>query len=161
MMPGMDGKELFSLTREDEALAGIPFIFLTARASEEEKIESLGSGAADYLVKPFRAEELLAKVEAVLTNREGGLKEAERRIKRALYGEDGLGSLVSDAALSRLGLTDAELEVAHVLLTGKSDKEIADELGCTQRSVSNRVSAILRKTGSRGRADFIASVGKG
>ena len=62
MMPGMDGQELLHRLRKDERYAGLPFIFLTARASEEEKIESLGSGAADYLVKPFRAEELVAKV---------------------------------------------------------------------------------------------------
>jgi len=161
MMPGMGGKELLARMREDARYAGLPFVFLTARASEEEKIESLGDGAADYLVRPFRPEELLAKVEAVLTVREEGLREAERRIKRALYDDERPGGRDIEAELRRLDLPERELAVARILAQGKGDKEIADELGCSPRTVSNRVASILRKTGARGRAEFIASLGKG
>jgi signal transduction histidine kinase/DNA-binding NarL/FixJ family response regulator len=160
MMPGMDGKELLARMRKNERYAGLPFIFLTARVSEEEKIESLGEGAIDYLVKPFRAEELLAKVEAALALREEGLKEAERRIKRALY-EDGPSSERDlEAELGRFGLSESELVVARILVMGRSDKEIADELKCSTRTVSNRVASILHKSGARGRADLIASLGR-
>jgi signal transduction histidine kinase/DNA-binding response OmpR family regulator len=160
MMPGMDGKELLARMRKEERYAGLPFIFLTARASEEEKIESLGEGAIDYLVKPFRAEELLAKVEAALALREEGLKEAERRIKRALYEDGYSGGRDLEAELGRLGLSEGEFAVARVLVQGMSDKEIAYELKCSPRTVSNRVAAILHKFGARGRSDFIASLGK-
>jgi signal transduction histidine kinase/DNA-binding response OmpR family regulator len=160
MMPGMDGKELLARMRAEERCAGLPFIFLTARASEEEKIESLGEGAADYLVKPFRAEELLAKVGAALALREGGLKEAERRIKRALYEDDPSSGRDIEAQLGRFSLSGGELLVARILAQGKSDKEIADELGCSPRTVSNRVTSILHKSGARGRADFIVSLGR-
>jgi DNA-binding CsgD family transcriptional regulator len=59
-----------------------------------------------------------------------------------------------------LGLSDGELEVARILAQGKSDKEIADELGCSPRTASNRVASILRKAKARGRADFIVSLGR-
>jgi DNA-binding response OmpR family regulator len=160
MMPGMDGKELLARMREDERFAGLPFIFLTARASEEEKLESLDSGAVDYLVKPFRAEELLAKAEAILTFRDEGLKEAERRIKRALFAEDSGAGGDIEAQLERFALSGGELLVARILVQGKSDKEIAEELKCSPRTVSNRVASILHKSGARGRSEFIASLSR-
>jgi two-component system, sensor histidine kinase ChiS len=160
MMPGMDGKELLRRMRGDERHAGLPFIFLTARSSDEEKIECLGSGAVDYLVKPFRPEELLAKAEAVLAIREEGFKEAERRIKGALYGDESSGRGM-EAEFARLGLSESELAVARILVQGKSDKEIALELSCSPKSASNKVASILRKTKTRGRAEFIASLGRG
>jgi signal transduction histidine kinase len=64
MMPGLDGFELLRAIRADEALARIPVILLSARAGEEAKVEGLGAGADDYLIKPFAARELLARVAA-------------------------------------------------------------------------------------------------
>ncbi|HEU0060780.1 MAG TPA: response regulator [Hyphomicrobiaceae bacterium] len=63
MMPGLDGFQLLAKLREDAALHDVPVIFLSARAGEEAKIEGLRAGADDYLVKPFSARELLARVE--------------------------------------------------------------------------------------------------
>ncbi len=62
MMPGMDGYELLQALRADERTRGIPVILLSARAGEESRIEGLAAGADDYLVKPFSARELLARV---------------------------------------------------------------------------------------------------
>jgi signal transduction histidine kinase len=66
MMPRMDGFELLSTLRADPALGDIPVIVLSARAGEESRIEGLSAGADDYLVKPFHARELLARVGAIL-----------------------------------------------------------------------------------------------
>jgi PAS domain S-box-containing protein len=62
MMPGMDGYELLQALRAGERTRGIPVILLSARAGEESRIEGLAAGADDYLVKPFSARELLARV---------------------------------------------------------------------------------------------------
>ncbi|MDE2487760.1 MAG: response regulator [Alphaproteobacteria bacterium] len=64
MMPRLDGFGLLKAIREAPLLAGTPVIMLSARAGEEAKVEGLDAGADDYLVKPFAARELLARVNA-------------------------------------------------------------------------------------------------
>ncbi|MET0242664.1 MAG: ATP-binding protein, partial [Flavitalea sp.] len=66
MMPRIDGFGLLKIVRENEAVKTTPFIFLSARAGEESRVEGLQAGADDYLVKPFSAKELFAKVESTI-----------------------------------------------------------------------------------------------
>lgn len=66
MMPNMNGFELLSAIRDDEQLQTIPVILLSARAGQEATIEGLEKGANDYLVKPFYAGELIARIKAQL-----------------------------------------------------------------------------------------------
>ncbi len=66
MMPRLDGLGLLKALRNDAALGDIPVILLSARAGEEARVEGLDAGADDYLVKPFSARELLARVSARL-----------------------------------------------------------------------------------------------
>lgn len=62
MMPGMDGFALLQHLRSDEATRTTPVIMLSARAGDEARSEGLEAGADDYLVKPFAARELFARV---------------------------------------------------------------------------------------------------
>jgi PAS domain S-box-containing protein len=64
MMPHLDGFGLLRAIREDSALAGTPVILLSARAGEESRVEGLEADADDYLIKPFAARELMARVAA-------------------------------------------------------------------------------------------------
>ncbi|HEX3580866.1 MAG TPA: ATP-binding protein [Thermoanaerobaculia bacterium] len=66
MMPRVDGLQLLKTLRQDERTRNLPVILLSARAGEEAKVEGIESGADDYLVKPFSARELLARVEGHL-----------------------------------------------------------------------------------------------
>ncbi|MDP9799423.1 PAS domain S-box-containing protein [Catenuloplanes nepalensis] len=66
MMPALDGFGLLSAIRADPALAGTPVVLVTARAGEATAIEGLLAGADDYVVKPFTARELVARVAAQL-----------------------------------------------------------------------------------------------
>ncbi len=66
MMPRMDGFALLSTIRNDETLADLPVIMLSARAGEEAQVEGLTRGADDYLAKPFSARELLARVSGTI-----------------------------------------------------------------------------------------------
>ena len=62
MMPGMDGFGVLRAIRSDPSLNMTPVILVSARAGEESRVEGLEAGADDYLVKPFTARELLARV---------------------------------------------------------------------------------------------------
>lgn len=69
MMPGVDGFGLLSAVRSHPELHGTPVILLSARAGEESRVEGLRAGADDYIVKPFSARELHARVESHLALR--------------------------------------------------------------------------------------------
>src|SRR5579862_95235 len=66
MMPRLDGFGLLKAIRGDESLSATPVVLLSARAGEEAAVEGLDTGADDYVVKPFTARELLARVRANL-----------------------------------------------------------------------------------------------
>jgi two-component system phosphate regulon response regulator PhoB len=65
-LPGMTGIELCRLIRRDPTLATLPVLFLTAHASSRDVVEAFASGADDYVVKPFRAPELGARIFGLL-----------------------------------------------------------------------------------------------
>lgn len=77
MMPEMDGLEVLSKLRSQEAYKNIPIIMATAKGTEMDKISGLNSGADDYLVKPFGVMEMVARVKAVL-----------RRTIKAVHADD-------------------------------------------------------------------------
>ena len=84
MMPRLDGFGLLKALRADERTRRVPVILLSARAGEEASIEGLDAGADDYLVKPFSARELLARVRAHLElsrQRRELERELERRVE--------------------------------------------------------------------------------
>jgi signal transduction histidine kinase len=81
MMPVMDGFELLQSIRSSEAVAKVPVMLLSARAGEEASAEGLRAGADDYVIKPFSARELVARVESRLT--QARLRAAERRAREA------------------------------------------------------------------------------
>jgi PAS domain S-box-containing protein len=66
MMPGLDGFGLLRQLRADPRTREVPVILLSARAGEESRVEGMEAGADDYLIKPFSARELLARVQARL-----------------------------------------------------------------------------------------------
>src|SRR5437762_11827871 len=75
MLPKRDGLEVLSELRRTNPTR--PVILLTARGSEDDRVKGLKMGADDYVVKPFSAKELLARVEAVLRRTVKPLPEAK------------------------------------------------------------------------------------
>ncbi|HTQ56783.1 MAG TPA: response regulator transcription factor [Bryobacteraceae bacterium] len=68
MLPDYDGLEICKAARKDPDLAATPIIFLTARASETDRIVGLELGANDYVVKPFFVRELIARIKLQFRN---------------------------------------------------------------------------------------------
>jgi PAS domain S-box-containing protein len=66
MMPNLDGFGFLHALRSDAATRTVPIILLSARAGEESRVEGMEHGADDYLIKPFSARELLARVQTHL-----------------------------------------------------------------------------------------------
>jgi len=87
MMPRMDGFAFLREVRADRNLGALPVIMLSARAGEEARAEGLDAGADDYLIKPFTARELLARVSGTLAvaraRREAAEREAELKAETA------------------------------------------------------------------------------
>ena len=102
MMPIIDGLELVKAVRGDERLRDVPVILLSARAGEESRVEGLDAGADDYLVKPFSARELLARVGALLE-----LTQMRREAEQALREREEQLRLATDAA--EVGLWDVDM----------------------------------------------------
>jgi signal transduction histidine kinase len=83
-MPPPNGFELRKILSESDDTVNIPFIFVTAKSSQEDKLHGLDLGADDYITKPFDVQELLARVQAVLRRvekgRQAGKIEAEIKV---------------------------------------------------------------------------------
>jgi PAS domain S-box-containing protein len=102
MMPRLDGLGLLRALRNDESLRGVPVILLSARAAEEARVEGLDAGADDYLLKPFSARELLARVGARLE-----LTRMRRESEQALREREEQLRLATEAA--EVGLWDVDV----------------------------------------------------
>ena len=100
MMPRLDGFGLLNALRADPRTQTIPVILLSARAGEEARVEGLEAGADDYLIKPFSARELLARVRGHLEmNR---VRQEAARRERALRDETQAAKQRVEAVLQRI-----------------------------------------------------------
>lgn len=138
MMPEMNGNEFLQEITKDENLKKIPFIFLTARADEEEKIQSIKTGSLDYIVKPFEPEELTIKIKRWLAYRDNLLNGAEESLVQEK--ENRIKKLLDNCNLSK-----REKEVFVLLRQGLSHAEIGYALGTKPKTVSNQVNRIFYK----------------
>ncbi|HSC46205.1 MAG TPA: response regulator [Candidatus Acidoferrum sp.] len=109
MMPILDGFALLKELRSDSQLKEIPFILLSARAGEESRLEGVGSGADDYMVKPFSARELIARVEAHLKMHR--IRQQAKLKLQQLTRE--YETLINQAPLG-IYLVDSALRIRHV-----------------------------------------------
>ncbi len=115
MLPDRDGLEVCRVIRGDPALSGVPVIMVTAKGEESDVVIGLGLGADDYVTKPFRVKELLARIKVRLLRAREELGDAER--KRLQF-----QSLVIDPVRHRvtiddqpIGLTLTEFKLLHIL----------------------------------------------
>jgi PAS domain S-box-containing protein len=117
MMPELDGFGLLAALRADAALCAVPVIMLSARAGEESKIEGMDAGADDYLIKPFSARELMARVGAQIAistmRREAqrSVADSERRL-RAIVDQTTAGIALADREGRFLFVNDRFCEIA-------------------------------------------------
>jgi PAS domain S-box-containing protein len=109
MMPQLDGFGLLQAMREEPLLRDTPLILLSARAGEESRVEGVQAGADDYLVKPFSARELLARVDAHLK-----LARLRREAREAIRHRGEQFETLLNAAPLGMFLLDANLRFVEV-----------------------------------------------
>lgn len=80
MLPGGSGIELARRLKQEELTEGIPIIMLTAKASEDNKVQGLNAGVDDYVTKPFSPRELVARIKAVLRRTHGKQQDKVLRV---------------------------------------------------------------------------------
>ena len=129
MMPNLDGFGLVARLRANEATADLPVIVLSARAGEESRIEGLQAGADDYLVKPFSARELVARVQVHVTLAQLRRRLLERAEEARRAAED--ATRAKDEFLAMLGhelrnpLSPIVMAVELMQQRGGSSKELS------------------------------------
>ena len=166
VLPRRDGLEVLRrIRREDPAL---PVIVVTARGAEEERVRGLELGADDYVVKPFGARELLARVEAVL-RRSPGRPQPVRHLQLATGEVDLDGCRMRRADGGCEDLSKLEVEVLRYLAKSGDRIVSRDELLArvwqqkphliATRSVDMTIARLRKKLGGR---DALVTVrGKG
>lgn len=112
MLPGMDGITILQQLRERK---GPPIILLTARVERQDRIRGLDTGADDYITKPFDADELLARIRAVLRRSGGAANGDDLRHQAAGVDLDVRGRMASlDGKV--LDLTGLEFDILELLM---------------------------------------------
>ena len=143
MMPQMDGYEFVRALRAMPGRESLPVIFLSAKGEVNDRIRGLKEGGDAYLVKPFEPDELVALTEALLRRSE----HAQTSDSGQSYQEEWRNLDEPAIAIQfDVALTITEGKVLCYVARGLSNKEIAKEIGVSQRTVESHVSNMLQKT---------------
>ncbi len=161
MMDEMDGYTFFENIYNSDEYKSIPFIFLTAKSMEEDRIKGLSKGAIDFISKPFSIDELIVKIESIINylkkNEEviqkkvsnelfNYLKEEFSTTKKLQYNKkskvdyDIIGKLYSDYRI-----TKKENEIINLLIQGLEYKEIGSSLNISINTVRTYIKRVFKK----------------
>jgi two-component system CheB/CheR fusion protein len=132
MMPGMSGFALLQRLKDEGHR--LPAIMITGNGDVHMAVRAMQAGALDFIEKPVGQKELLASIDHAL-------EQTRDSAKRSAWRE---------AAAARLaGLTARQRQILSLVLAGQASKNIAADLGISQRTVENHRAAIMHKTGSK------------
>ncbi len=129
-LPGLDGLELLERLVGDPAAGATPVIMISGRAEVPEAVAAMKAGASEFLVKPLVSDDVLTAVDR-------GLAEHRRR---------SVQSRQEQAARRRVeSLTRRETEVLRLIVAGRLNKQMAVELGISQKTVEFHRARVMRK----------------
>lgn len=137
-MPKMSGIELQQKLRE--LGSRLPVIFITGHGDIPMAVQAIKEGAADFIQKPFRHQDLLDRIHSALAE--------DSRLRSA----DSQRATLSTRYDS---LTDREREVMHMVVAGKANKVIALDLNLSQRTVEIHRARVMEKMQARSLADLV------
>lgn len=140
MMPGKDGFEVCEELKAHPDLKGIPVIFLSAKAEQENIVDGLKLGGADYITKPFNSEELLVRVETHVSLKKSRdrIEQQNEELKRLNSAKDKIYSVIGHDLRGPIGGINSFVELIHYDLDeGASKEEIKEKLEILQQTSSN------------------------
>ena len=142
-MPGIDG---LALSEELAARAGpLAILFLSAHGDVRATVRAMKIGAVDFLEKPAREEELFE-----------ALGRAVERSREQIRRQEGLRALQEKYE----SLTPREREVCALVVSGLMNKEVAWELGVSERTIKVHRGRVVRKMGARSLPDLVRMAGQ-
>jgi len=140
-MPGMSGMEL----QQELARTGktVPIVMITGHGDIRMAVEAMKAGATEFLEKPFRSQELCDAIQRAVRSE---CETWRRRQQR-------------ESVDSRFqGLTSAEREVMELVVAGKTNKMIAEQLGLSVRAIEDRRARMMKKLRVSNRAELMELV---
>ena len=143
MMPKMDGFQVTRALKEDFATSHIPIIILTAKNATESKIEGLGTGADDYLTKPFNPDELLVRIKNLIGVR-AGLHEKYKHAFFTSPGEVHATSMEDEFLLKVKNEVEKHLDDELYSVEG-----LAYDLGMSRTQLHRKLKALTGKAASQ------------
>src|SRR5438445_578420 len=131
MMPKVDGLQLLQKMKADDRFRDLPVLMISSMPPEEATVKSLGLGAADFIPKPFRVRELLARVKAHIRTAQELARAREEAQSRAAIVD--ILHEVTDAEFAETVIRTAvaAIEKAYVFETAVSDKKRLEKLAAT------------------------------
>ncbi|HMQ23435.1 MAG TPA: response regulator [Planctomycetota bacterium] len=165
MLPGLDGIEICRRLRQDPVTRSIPIIMATAKSEESDLVLGLGVGADDYIVKPFRPRELLARCQAVL--RRGTIRDEGTRGDRIVVDRLVIDSVRHEVLVEDMptDFTATEFRLLHFLASHPGrvfdrahliSRTIGDHAIVLDRNIDVHVRSLRRKLGKY--RDYIETV---
>ncbi|MBU3695333.1 response regulator transcription factor [Dechloromonas sp.] len=140
-MPEMSGLELQE--KLDSIGSHLPIIFVTGHGDVPMAVGALQRGACDFIEKPFHNEDLLARIERAL--------ELDSQIAARQQRDNAIASRLDQ-------LTQREREVMQLVVAGKLNKQIADELDISMKTVEAHRARVMEKVGVRTLAELVKIV---
>ena len=140
MMEGMNGIDFCKKLKSDDRINHIPVIMLTARDTEEDKLTGYHSGAEAYITKPFRIEELEARLKAILSTR---INIIEKYRSKADLSPTEIGLTNSDKAFLERMMRHIEANISNSEFTME---ELAMECGLSQHYLNKKMKALVGST---------------
>ena len=140
-MPGMSGLELFEELQRRRC--GLPVVFITGHGDVPMAVSALKQGAVDFIEKPFGERDMMRLVEQCL------LLERDTREKRLQE---------ADTARRLEQLTQREREVLELIIVGRLNKQIADVLGISIKTVEVHRARVMEKMGAHSLAELVQHI---